>query len=511
IACAGTPLSPTSFDWRDAVIYWAFVDRFLDGDATNDAPISDPKLTGTAANWQGGDWKGLQSKISDGYFASLGVNTLWITVPVDNAESVGLGIGGDTYYYTGYHGYWPRDLTKTESRFGSSAELTALVGAAHTAGIKVIADYAMNHVHKDSPIYQAHMSDGWFNPLMQAGQSCVCGTGVCQYDGAYAKTCWFADYLPDWNFANAAARAYSVGNALMWIKSYGFDGFRLDAVKHIETAWLTDLRAALLSQVEATTKQHVYLVGETFTGDRNLIKSFVAPCTQLDGQFDFPLRAQLVQNVVMRQGKMSDLISFMDSNTSFYGTSVMSTFLGNHDVPRTIHFAEDTPLWADVWANGKDRNWSNQPAQPASANPYDRLALGFALLWTNRGAPMIYYGDEIGLAGAGDPDNRRMMQWSGYSAAQTALLATVKKLGAIRAAHTALRRGDRTTLSYGDDTWVYQMVEGSDRVYVAINRSDATVTVSGLPAAALTDQLTGQALTGPSLSLPPRSARVLTP
>jgi glycosidase len=297
---------------------------------------------------------------------------------------------------------------------------------------------------------------------------------------------------------------------MMWIKTYGFDGFRLDAVKHIETTWLTDLRAALLAQVEATSKQHVYLVGETFTGDRNLIKSFIAPCSQLDGQFDFPLRAQLVQNVVMRQGKMNDLITFMDGNTSFYGTSVMSTFLGNHDVPRTIHFGEDTPLWADVWANGKDRNWSNQPGQPASANAYERLALGFAVLWTNRGAPLIYYGDEIGLAGAGDPDNRRMMPWTGYSAAQSALLAKVKKLGTIRAAHTALRRGDRTTLSYGDDTWVYQMVDGSDRVYVAINRSDAPATVSGLPSGALTDQLTGEALTGPSVSVPARSARVMT-
>ncbi|HEX8950320.1 MAG TPA: hypothetical protein VF945_00675, partial [Polyangia bacterium] len=97
-----------------------------------------------------------------------------------------------------------------------------------------------------------------------------------------------------------------------------------------------------------------------------------------------------------------------------------------------------------------------------------------------------------------------------YSSAQTALLAKVKKLGTIRAAHTALRRGDRTTLSYGDDTWVYQMVDGSDRVYVAVNRSDSAVTVSGLPAGALTDQLTGEALTGPSVSVPPRTARVMT-
>jgi glycosidase len=274
--------------------------------------------------------------------------------------------------------------------------------------------------------------------------------------------------------------------------------------------WLTDFRTQLLSKVEATTKQHVYLVGETFSGDQNLIKSFIDPCTKLDGQFDFPLRAQIVQHVLMRQGVMNDLITFMDGNTSFYGTAVMSTFLGNHDVPRSIHFADDTPLWSDPWANGKDRNWTNQPAQPTNASAYERLALGFAILWTNRGAPLIYYGDEIGLAGAGDPDNRRMMPWSGYSAAQMALSAKVAKLGAIRAAHTALRRGDRTTLSYGTDTWVYQMVDGTDKVYVAINRSDSAQSVTGLPSGTLTDQLGGGTVTGPSVSVPARTALILT-
>jgi glycosidase len=281
-------------------------------------------------------------------------------------------------------------------------------------------------------------------------------------------------------------------------------------VKHIETAWLTDFRARLLSDVEATTKQHVYLVGETFTGDRNLIKSFISPCSMLDGQFDFPLRAALDQAVLMRQTNMSDLIAFMDSNTSFYGLSVMSTFVGNHDVPRSIHFADDTPLWTDVWANGKDRNWSNQPSQPTSSNAYERLAVAFAILWTNRGAPMMYYGDEIGLAGAGDPDNRRMMPWTNYSAAQSALLGKVKTMGMLRQAHTALRRGDRTTLSSDNDSWVYQMVDGSDRVYVAINRADAQKTLGGLPGGSLTDGMTGEKLTGPSVTVPPRAARIMT-
>jgi glycosidase len=512
IACASAPLAADSFDWRDAVIYWAFVDRFANGNPANDKPSADSRLQ-TSTNWQGGDWAGLTAKISAGYFAALGVNAIWITVPVDSSDSVGLGTGGDTHYYSGYHGYWPRDLTTVDSHFGSSDDLTNLIATAHGAGIKIIVDYAMNHVHQDSPVWQAHQSDGWFNPLVQNGETCVCNgiaNDACNYDGSLGKSCWFASYLPDWNFLNSDARGYVVDNAVKWMTDYGFDGFRLDAIKQIEPIWLSDFRSALLAKVEATTKQHIYLVGETFSGDRNLIKSFISPCTMLDGQFDFPLRAQLDQNVLMRQGKMGDLVSFMDSNTSFYGTSVMSTFLGNHDVPRSIHFAEDTPVWSDVWADGKDRNFMNQPAQPTSPNPYDRMATAFAILMTNQGAPMIYYGDEVGLAGAGDPDNRRFMPAGGYSAAQQALLGRMQKLGAIRAAHTALRHGDRTTLFTDDDSWVYRMADGGDTVYVAVNRSDGAKSVGGLPAGALTDQLTGGALTGPTVSVPARGVLVMT-
>jgi glycosidase len=510
LACAQAPLAPSSFDWRDAVIYWAFIDRFADGNPANDAPIGDPRVQ-TAANWQGGDWAGLAQKIQSGYFAALGVNTLWIAVPVDNAESAGLGDDGQ--WYSGYHGYWPRDLTITEKRFGTSAELQALVATAHAAGIKIIVDYAMNHVHQDAPIYKTHQSDGWFNPLVQNGETCVCN-GIpgdpCNYDGSLGKACWFRDYLPDWNFNNAAARAWSIDNALMWIKTYGFDGFRLDAIKQIEPVWISDFRARLLTEVEASTKQHVYLVGETFSGDRNLIKSFVSPCTQLDGQFDFPLRAALDSAVLMRQGKLGQLVAFMDSNTSFYGPSVMSTFIGNHDVPRAVHFAEDQPLWSDVWAKGKDRNWSSTPAQPSTASPYERLAVAFAVILTNQGAPLIYYGDEIGLAGAGDPDNRRLMPWTAPSGVQAALLAKLQKLGALRAAHPALRRGDRLTLSSDDETWAYSMTAGADRVVVAINRSDGARAVGGVPAGAWVDRMTGEMLSGPTIMVPARSARVLT-
>ena len=498
-----------SFDWRDAVLYFVFVDRFFDGNPANNIPYSGGGGVDPSANWKGGDWAGLLQKLKDGYFESLGVNALWLTVPMDNTDAIGLGDDGRNY--TAYHGYWPRDLSKPERRFGTESELKAVVAEAHKRGIKIVIDYAMNHVHKDSPVYAANKS--WFNPLdLGGGRQCICGSADCPWEGSKATVCWFRDYLPDFDFTNTAARTFSVENALSWMKNYEIDGFRLDAVKHIEQVWLTDLRDRITKEVEGVTKQHIYLVGETYTGDRNLIKSFVDPCKKLDGQFDFPLRSELGSKVLLRQGKMQDLVNFMDSNVSFYGTGLNSTFIGNHDVPRSIHLAQNTPLWNDIWAGGKDKNFDpNRPGTVTESEAYERLGLSMAILMTNRGVPLIYYGDEIGLAGAGDPDNRRMMDWNagGYNSGQKWLLDRMKKLGAIRKAHSSLRRGTRTTLSQSDDTWAYSMVDGTDTVYVAVNRSDSARSVSGLPAMALTDQVSGASTSGPTITVPARSFVIL--
>ena len=498
------------FDWRDAVMYFVFVDRFFDGNPANNIPYSGGGMVDASANWKGGDWAGLLQKLKDGYFDALGVNALWLTVPMDNTD--GIGIGDDGRNYTGYHGYWPRDLTKPERRFGTESELKAVIAEAHKRGIKVLVDYAMNHVHKDSPVYA--MNKGWFNPLdLGGGRQCICGSSDCPWEGSKASVCWFRDYLPDFDFNNAAARKFSVDNALSWMQNYDLDGFRLDAVKHIEQSWLTDLRERITKDVELVKKQHIYLVGETYTGNRDLIKSFIDPCKKLDGQFDFPLRAELTSKVLLRQGRMQDLVNFMDSNTNFYGTGLNSTFIGNHDVPRSIHFAQNSPLWTDVWAGGKDRNFDpNRPGTVGETEAYERLGLSVAILMTNKGVPLLYYGDEIGLAGAGDPDNRRMMDWNsgGYNGGQKWLLDRTKKLGAIRKAHSSLRRGNRTTLSQTDDTWVYSMVDGADTVYVAINRADSAKTVSGLPAMSLTDQVSGGMVSGPTLSVPARGFVILS-
>jgi glycosidase len=487
-----------AFDWRTAVLYFVFVDRFANGDPSNDMPVAGIE---EPANYQGGDYAGLLSKINDGYFDALSVNALWLTVPMDNPSVA--GPGADGHDYSAYHGYWPSDLDKVEEHFGDLNLLKEVVDAAHARGIKVLFDYAMNHVHSASPLFTQHPD--WFWPLDFDGKNCVCGDG-CSWDGYEGRRCWFRDYLPDWNFQNPDARKASIDNALSWIEKTNIDGFRLDAVKHIETVWIEDLRKRLDADVDQS-KGRFYLVGETFdTGNRDAIRQYVGS-TLLDGQFDFPLRGAIVENILRRGGTMFDLEGFVKTNDNYY-PGIMSTFIGNHDIARVIQTALDQP-WG-TWDNGGTTNWTNTPTLPTSRSPFERVALGFTFLMTSPGVPLIYYGDEIGMPGSGDPDNRRMMTFDGLDENQTWLFERIKKLGAIRRDHPAFAKGTRTTVSVTNDTYAYRMSLGADSVVIAINRSDLPRAVDGLPTSA-TDLLTGDKVNGPSVNLGPRSAMILEP
>jgi len=487
-----------AIDWHDAIMYFVMVDRFYDGDPSNNATVPGVELPG---QYQGGDFKGVQAKIDDGYFDQLGINTLWITSPLDNADNS--NPGADGHNYSGYHGYWPKDETIVESHFGTEDDLKAMVAAAHRHHIQVLIDYVMNHVHDSSPVYAQHPD--WFWPDDNGhGGNCVCGAG-CSWDTDRTR-CWFDTFLPDFNFQVDDARRWSVENAVSWAKRIGIDGFRLDAVKHIETSWLTDLRARI--DPEVGWDQHFYMVGETFDGNRDLIKSYVNPGTMLDGQFDFPLRGQVLATLLHRDGAMQDLVGFLDSNDGYYGTgSVMSTFLGNHDVPRAIEHALDTPMF-DPWDGGKQNAWTGQPSLPTTATPFQRLQVAYTLLFTMPGIPMIYYGDEIGMPGAGDPDNRRFMQWDAYTPNQTWLRDQLAALAKIRAAHPATRRGTRTTIGVANDVFVYKMATAGDAVIVALNRGDTDQPAVNLAAGTYKDLISGATVTVP-LTIPARTGLVL--
>jgi glycosidase len=594
VACLETAPPDADFDWRDAVMYFTFVDRFFNGAPGNDKPLVSDKSE-KPGDYLGGDYAGITKKITEGYFTSLGVNVLWVTVPFDNPDFLSpidpkadkRQVGG--HAYSGYHGYWPMDQwpmpgpmqgPRVEEHFGTEAELKELVARAHEKGIKVLFDYAMVHVHESSALYKQHApaldpsglpvrgADGksvldaagqpaWFwpnvalkddlLPILKNGapQECICSSDAenpCQWDGTkdnplIGTRCAFQGYLPHFNYDVPAALEYSLDAAVRLLRDTGADGYRADAVKHISERWYKGLRARLLREFP---NKRVFVTGETYDfGSRPNLKRFVDPSTMLDGHFDFPLRANLASAVLARgqTGKhlpMWELAEFVRTNDTFYGCAstsapppVMSPWIGNHDVVRPIHVAENDPLF-DEWANGKDsdpakeRTWASLPRQPEGPEPYERLANAFAVLFTSPGAPLIYYGDEYGLAGGGDPDNRRLLFWPDgtlrgavRSCHQLALFERVKKLAAIRRAHPALRRGTRQTIEATDDLWVYSMAttlawrgEPAEKIYVAINRSDQPQTACSLPTSGLRELVGDQRVMGPAVIIPPRQARI---
>lgn len=500
-----------STDWRDTAMYFVMTDRFENGDASNDAPVGGG-ISHPLADYLGGDFAGVQQRLEAGYFDDLGINTLWLTWPLDNTDGAFDGPydtydgcspnGQTTTKFSGYHGYWPKSGTEIESRFGQPSELESLVDAAHARGIRILFDFTANHVHEDSPYYSAHPE--WFNLPAQ-----LCRNGL--WDGDLREECWFDAFLPDWNFKQAAARRQVLDDAIELAKRFGADGFRVDALKHMEDSFIRELRRRVEAELEQTGVTF-YMVGETFTGDAGAIARYVSS-DMLHGQFDFPSNMAIRRGLAIDQIGLGDMHAGVRASKQTYGADApwMSTFAGNHDIARFISKASgDLPC--GIWSTGADtaRGHGNPPAQPSRAQPYARLKLAMAYVYAVPGVPLLYYGDEVGLAGAGDPDNRRMLpQGTSLNPQMQSTLTFMQQLGQLRAAQPVLRTGDWTAALFADDDLlVFARTLPGQVAIIVINRGssrtvDLDVSSLSLPAGAtLTDGLTGQtiALSGGRLS-----------
>jgi hypothetical protein len=152
----------------------------------------------------------------------------------------------------------------------------------------------------------------------------------------------------------------------------------------------------------------------------------------------------------------------------------MSPFLGNHDVTRFMSEAA-----GQIVGDSRELGFNAPPPPPDRDEPYERMALAWTFTLTQRGVPLIYYGDEVGLPGAADPDNRRMMRFGAdLNARESRLLAHVQALGVLRSTHAGLRRGARRSLHTDGDGYVYARGVGDDVALVALNRGGTARTVS---------------------------------
>ncbi|MEI8271750.1 MAG: alpha-amylase family glycosyl hydrolase [Paludibacter sp.] len=452
----------TREDKQAQIMYFALVDRFKNADKKNDHPMNRPDVNPKVDYW-GGDLAGIKQTIDNEYFSKLGVNTLWIS-PLNQNPTEPYG-----YYkpmntkFSGYHGYWPISSSKVDFRFGTNQEFKDLVTDAHKNKINVLLDYVAHHVHKEHPFYQQHselttslyLPDGSLNTERWNDQR---------------LTTWFDTFMPTLDLSNPKVVHIMTDSAMFWLKEFKLDGFRHDATKHItEEFW----RELTLKIKKANKGKNLYQIGETY-GSPELISSYLTT-GMLDGQFDFNVYD--IANTTFAGVGGSDLkqvSTILNSSLYIYGGhNLMGNISGNHDKPRFMALAShDLKFGEDSKAAGWQR-----VIGITDSTAYDKLLLMQTFNMTIPGIPVIFYGDEIGLTGANDPDCRRMMKFDKLNKREANLLQHVSILAHLRTDNPVLIYGDFINIQTTKDSWVYARKYFRNEAIIVINNSAKTKTI----------------------------------
>jgi glycosidase len=495
-------VDPVAPQWSDGILYQVMIDRFRGDDG---AALAPPPTPGSRA---GGTLRGVLAELEAGTFDELGVSGLWLSPVYVNPTEARPGADGNAY--EGYHGYWPLESRAVDERIGGDAALDALVDAAHARGMQVILDLVPNHVYDGNALYAEKRDAGWFQP-----EGCVCGTATCPWS-EHIQDCWFTPYLPDIRWQAAGTLDHAADEARFWLERFDVDGFRVDAVPMMPRA--ATRRIAHHLRTTTDPRGATFLLGEVFTGPGEgalgQLGVYLGPDT-LDSVFDFPLMWALRGAIADGNGGFEEVDAILAAgDEQFRGSgAVMAHMLDNHDTTRFLSVAN-----GDDGASG----WGPSPAaQPTTEEPYTRLGLGLVAILTLPGLPVIYYGDEVGLAGGGDPDSRRVMP------AEDALLEpqrrvrdVARRLGKLRRCSAALRSAERTTLHVEPRVWAYARGDAAadDRVVIAMHASTgpspAAIAGELLPAGSYVDVLGGASFEvgpGAALEVPPLTALVLVP
>lgn len=445
-------------DYESAVIYNVFIDRFYDGDESNNRPLNMDDVH-PKADYHGGDITGIIQKINDGYFEKLGINTLWISPIVKNVEGAYGHWTNPETKFSAYHGYWPTSFTEIDHRYGTSEEFKQLVELAHQKDMNVILDFVAHHVHEQHPIYKEHPE--WATDLYLPDGS----LNTERWDDQRLTT-WFDVFLP--TLDNSKQEVYDMisDSAVFWITEYGIDGFRHDAAKHVPLVFWSELTKKIKQQVVVNDNRKIYQIGETY-GSPELIGSYVNS-GMLDAQFDFNLY-DAVSTAISVDNSFKNVETTLKKSFKYYGWhNLMGNITGNQDRGRFISYATGTLKYEE---DAKLAGWTRDVIVGSPVG-YDKMALLIAFINTVPGIPVIYYGDEIGMPGGNDPDNRKMMEFENLDDNELVLRDNARDLIKLRRSSMPLMFGDFKFLHVTDDVMVFQRTYFDQIAIVVLNKSE---------------------------------------
>ncbi len=523
---------------EDEVMYFMLPDRFENGDPSNDRGglKGDRMKTGydptSKGFYNGGDLKGLTSRLD--YLQGMGVTAIWLG-PIFKNKPVQGGPGQES---AGYHGYWVTDFTSVDPHLGTNADMKAFVDASHARGIKVYMDIIANHTadviaYKECPNSNCAYRSRADYPYQRRG-----GTSGAPINPGFAGDHVGTDAnfakLTDMNFAytpfvpkgeervkkpdwlndislyhNRGNTTFTNENSTMgdfvglddlmtehpkvvaglidvfgdWIDQYGIDGFRIDTAKHVNPEFWQAFVPAMQARAKARGIPNFHIFGEVMTD--NVDPGYLAKFTRVDGLptvLDFAFRNALMATIAGERG--TDTFEHLFAGDALYqgGEATarrLPTFSGNHDVGRFAYYVRRAfPKASD-------------------AEVMARVNLSNAMLFTLRGVPVIYSGDEQGFVGDGGDQGARETLFASKVAsyndndlvgtdattAQNNFVTThpiykaIADLARVRAAEPALRRGTQVLRARGDKPGLFavsRLLDGRE-VLVAFNTSTSPI------------------------------------
>lgn len=455
-------------DQQAQVLYSVLIDRFYNGNTTNDWKMNSPEVL-DIVDYQGGDLAGITKKISEGYFDQLGINTIWISPITQNPwDAWGLYPfpNGNKYdstktytKFSGYHGYWPIFATKLDERFGTPDELRTLLDTAHAHEINIILDYVANHMHINSPTLQEH-PDWHTDSILPDGRR-----NFELWDDARLTT-WFDKHIPTLDLEREEVCEQMTDSALYWLANYDLDGYRHDACKHIPEGYWRMLGQKIAARWPG---RPIWMIGETY-GSPELIGSYVKS-GMLNAQFDFNVYFTAREALCGIKGMDQVMQNELTSLRTYGAHHTMGNISGNHD---QIRFASIAGGAIDIYSQGKEEGWTREVGIGDTAVAYKRALLMEVLNMTLPGVPCIYQGDEYGEVGGNDPDNRHMMRFDNLNADEQKMRNEVAKLIQLRRHSMPLLYGDFIPLIDRPEEIVFQRIYLGQKVTVMLNRDDLT-------------------------------------
>ncbi len=451
-------------DWvYGGVMYQIFPERFRNGNDEITPENAIPwESTPTRLDFHGGDLHGVTEKID--YIKDLGVNIIYLN-PIFLSSST--------------HKYDAWDHFKVDDTFGGDKALKDLIKEAHSRNMKVVLDCSLNHVHPRHFAFQDIVEKGekseykdWFTvfdypvrflhrPHLYANTYKVGWDGnseeyktylektfketkvpveVVDDDGPIIeptfKAWWGVPDMPKINFKNDGARQWALDVTEHWIKNFDIDGWRMDVAKELDFSFWKDFR-----DVAYTAKKDILLISEIFGDTSQWLQG-----ERFDGTMNYSFRETMTDYFATKRidnKEFANSLANLYSMYSFEALSSCQNLLSSHDVKRFLN--------------------------RCGANTDGMFGAVF-LQATFPGIAGIYYGDEIGLGGADDPQNREPFPWESEDKWNKDLLKFTSELMSIKTSQPILRYGNFEMVTYDDNYVIFRRVLNDESLLCIVNR-----------------------------------------